>query len=110
MGPFAREPVGAGDAGLPLGKAMSVINIQDSFLTAALHGNKHVTVYLLCGVKLSGRVQSFDKYSLVLETSTLEHLVYKHSISAVLICRNRKCTECFPVRSETLVPALESAN
>ena len=89
---------------------MSVINIQDTFLTAALQGNKHVNLYLLCGVKLSGKVRCFDKYSLVLETSTLEHLVYKHSISAVLICRNRKCTECFPVRSETLAPALEAAN
>ena len=80
---------------------MSAINIQDSYLNAALQGQKHVTVYLLCGVKISGRMRCFDKYSLILESDTLEHLVYKHSISSVLICRSRKCVECFPVKSET---------
>jgi hypothetical protein len=32
----------------------------------------------------------------VLETSTLEQLIFKHSISAAFICRNRHCSECFP--------------
>jgi host factor-I protein len=75
---------------------MSVSNIQESFFHAALQGNKHITVHLLNGVKLSGRVRSFDKYSLVLESSTLEQLVFKHSISAAGVCRNRHCSECFP--------------
>ena len=75
---------------------MSVGNIQESFFHAALQGNKHITVHLLNGVKLSGRVRSFDKYSVVLESSTLEQLVFKHSISAAGVCRNRHCPECFP--------------
>jgi len=76
---------------------MSVGNIQESFFHAALQENKHITVHLLNGVKLSGRVRSFDKYSVVLETTTLEQLVFKHSISAAGVCRNRHCPECFPV-------------
>lgn len=75
---------------------MSVGNIQESFFHAALQGNKHITVHLLNGVKLSGWVRSFDKYSVVLETTTLEQLVFKHSISAAGVCRNRHCPECFP--------------
>ncbi len=75
---------------------MSVGNIQESFFHGALLGKKHVTVHLLNGVKLSGKIRSFDKYSVVLETSTLEQLIFKHSISAAFLCHNRHCPECFP--------------
>lgn len=84
---------------------MFASNIQESFFHAALLGKKHITVHLLNGVKISGKVRSFDKYSLVLETSTLEQLIFKHSISAAFICRNRHCTECFPVASTAHSPA-----
>ncbi len=71
-------------------------NIQETFFDAALHGKKHVTVHLLNGVKLSGKVRSFDKYAVVLESGALEQLIFKHSISAAFVCRNRHCPECFP--------------
>jgi host factor-I protein len=73
-------------------------NIQETFFDAALHGKKHVTVHLLNGVKLSGKVRSFDKYAVVLESGSLEQLIFKHSISAAFLCRNRHCSECFPGR------------
>lgn len=86
-------------------------NIQETFFGAALHGNKHMTVHLLNGVKLSGKVRSFDKYALVLESGTLEQLIFKHSISAAFVCRNRHCPECFPVKlagESTRVSPIES--
>ena len=79
---------------------MPVSSIQESFFHTALLGNKHITVHLLNGEKLSGHVHSFDKYSVVLETSTQKQLVFKHSISAAGICRNRDCAECFPEKRE----------
>jgi host factor-I protein len=73
---------------------MSVISVQESFLNVALAAGKHITVHLLNGAKVSGSVRSFDKYSIVLETLTQEQLIFKHSISAVLLCcRNKRCTE-----------------
>ncbi len=73
---------------------MSAINVQESFLSGALAGGKHLTVHLLNGAKISGNVRSFDKYSIVLETNTQEHLVFKHSVSALLVCcKNKQCTE-----------------
>jgi host factor-I protein len=75
---------------------MFASHIQETFFHAALLGKKHVTVHLLNGVKISGTVRSFDKYSVVLETNRLEQLIFKHSISAAFICRNRHCPECFP--------------
>jgi host factor-I protein len=85
------------DCGVPI---MPVSNIQELFFHAALDGKKHVTVHLLNGVKLSGRVRSFDKYSVVLETRRLDQLVFKHSISAAFLCANKHCTECFPGTAE----------
>jgi len=75
---------------------MSIGNLQESFFHAALEARTHITVHLLNGVKLSGKVRSFDKHSVVLETSTLEQLIFKHSISAAFVCKNRHCPECFP--------------
>ena len=43
-------------------------NIQDGFLNTARKDKFVVTIYLLSGVKLTGRIRSFDKYSVVLDT------------------------------------------
>jgi host factor-I protein len=62
-------------------------NIQDSFLNAARKEKSNITVYLISGVKLTGRIRSFDKYSVVLETSNQEQLIFKHAISTVVMGR-----------------------
>lgn len=62
-------------------------NIQDSFLNNARKEKLIITLYLLSGVKLSGRIRSFDKYCLVLETSNQEQLIFKHAISTVVMQR-----------------------
>src|ERR1700710_302896 len=62
-------------------------NIQDSFLNNARKDKIVLTIYLLSGVKLSGRIKSFDKYSLVLETNNQEQLIFKHAISTVVTVR-----------------------
>ena len=62
-------------------------NIQDSFFNNARKEKGLVTIYLLSGVKLSGRIKSFDKYSLVLETNNQEQLIFKHAISTVVTVR-----------------------
>ncbi len=62
-------------------------NIQDSFLNNARKEKSLVAIYLLSGVKLSGRIKSFDKYSLVLETNNQDQLIFKHAISTVVTGR-----------------------
>lgn len=62
-------------------------NIQDSFLNTARKERNNITIYLVSGVKLTGRIRSFDKYSVVLETSNQEQLIFKHAISTVVIAR-----------------------
>ena len=63
-------------------------NIQDSFLNTARKDKAVITIYLLSGVKLTGRIRSFDKYSVVLETNNQEQLIFKHAISTVVISRS----------------------
>ena len=62
-------------------------NIQDSFLNTARKEKMNVTIYLLSGVKLSGRIRSFDKYSVVLESNNQEQLIFKHAISTIAMGR-----------------------
>jgi host factor-I protein len=60
-------------------------NIQDSFLNTARKEKTPITIYLLSGVKLTGRIRSFDKYSVVLESNNQEQLIFKHAISTVVM-------------------------
>jgi host factor-I protein len=62
-------------------------NIQDGFLNSARKDRLQVTIYLLSGVKLSGRIRSFDKYSVILESNNQEQLIFKHAISTVVLPR-----------------------
>ena len=62
-------------------------NIQDSFLNTARKDKTNITIYLLSGVKLTGRIRSFDKYSVVLETNNQEQLIFKHAISTVVMAK-----------------------
>ena len=63
-------------------------NIQDAFLNNARKEKGIITIYLLSGVKLSGRIKSFDKYSLILETNNQEQLIFKHAISTVVTLKS----------------------
>jgi len=80
-------------------------NIQDSFLNTARKERMNVTIYLLSGVKLTGRIRSFDKYSVVLETNNQEQLIFKHAISTVAMGRAAHHGE-----KPTIVPAASEAN
>jgi host factor-I protein len=61
--------------------------IQDSFLNSARKERSNVTIYLMSGVKLTGRIKSFDKYSVILEAGSQEQLIFKHAISTVSLPR-----------------------
>lgn len=63
-------------------------NIQDGFLNSARKEKTMVTIYLLSGIKLTGRIRSFDKYSVILESNSQEQLIFKHAISTVVLPRS----------------------
>ena len=63
-------------------------NIQESFLNNARKEKTFLTIYLMSGVKLTGRIKSFDKYSVILESNNQDQLIFKHAISTVAAGRS----------------------
>ena len=58
-------------------------NIQDAFLNTVRREKTTVMIYLVNGAKLTGRIRSFDKFSVLLEAGSHEQLVFKHAISTI---------------------------
>ena len=71
-------------------------NIQDGFLNAARKEKLLVTVYLVSGVKLTGRIRSFDKFAVILDSNGAEQLIFKHAISTVLLNRGNSTAVSSP--------------
>lgn len=72
-------------------------NIQDTFLNTVRKDKSPITIYLVSGVKLTGKIRSFDKYSVLLENNAQEQLIFKHAISTVVSGRMASHTEARPV-------------
>lgn len=64
-------------------------NIQDAFLNTARRERMSVVVHLLHGATLSGRIKSFDKFSVLLDVGGQDSLIFKHAISTVSVERKR---------------------
>lgn len=58
-------------------------NLQNDFFNAARKDRVVVTVFLGNGKKLTGRIKSFDKFTLLLEGPQGEQIIFKHAISTV---------------------------
>jgi host factor-I protein len=83
MDEMRKAPVGPRRPGVE----KSAQNIQEAFLNNARKEKIFLTIYLMSGVKLSGRIKSFDKYSVILETNNQEQLIFKHAISTVVVSK-----------------------
>lgn len=62
-------------------------NIQDGFLNQLRRDRVPVAVFLVSGVKLAGRIKSFDRFSLLLESEGQEQLIFKHAIATVVAAK-----------------------
>jgi host factor-I protein len=62
-------------------------NIQDAFLNSARRDKLSVTINLMNGSTLSGRIKSFDKFSVLMDSSGQDFLIFKHAISTISLER-----------------------
>ncbi len=62
-------------------------NIQDVYLNTVRREKIPVTIFLMSGVKLMGRLRGFDKFSVILEANHQDQLIFKHAISTVTTSR-----------------------
>ena len=58
-------------------------NLQNDFFNAARKARTALTIYLNNGKKLTGRIKSFDKFTLLVETHQGDLMVFKHAVSSV---------------------------
>jgi host factor-I protein len=58
-------------------------NLQNDFFNAARKEKSHVTVFLSNGKKLVGRIRSFDKFTLLLDSPYGQQIIFKHAISTI---------------------------
>lgn len=59
-------------------------SLQDPYLNTLRKGNVQVNVYLVSGIKLTGYIESFDQFVVVLRDSKNNQMIYKHAISTVV--------------------------
>jgi host factor-I protein len=58
-------------------------NIQDVFLNHVRREKLTVTVRMMDGAELEGRIKNFDRFALVLDHAGSDHMIFKHAIAAI---------------------------
>lgn len=66
-------------------------NLQDNFLNSLRKNHTPVSIFLVNGIKLQGKVDSFDQYVIMLK-NTISQMVYKHAISTIVPSKAVKMT------------------
>jgi host factor-I protein len=67
----------------PASESKSSPNIQDVFLNYVRREKLTVTIRMMDGSELDGRIKNFDRFAVVIEQSGTDHLLFKHAIAAI---------------------------
>lgn len=59
-------------------------NLQDLFLNTARKEKIDLTLYLVNGVPIRGKVLSFDSFTILIESEKKQNLIFKHAISTIV--------------------------
>ena len=58
--------------------------LQETFLNTARKQRIRVSIYLVNGIRLQGRIRSFDTYTILLDDGRNQTLVFKHAITTII--------------------------
>jgi len=58
-------------------------NIQDVFLNYVRREKLTVTVRMMDGIEVEGRIKNFDRFALVIDQNGTDHMIFKHAIAAI---------------------------
>ncbi len=58
--------------------------LQEAFLNTIRKRKVKATVFLINGVRIQGRIRSFDTFTILVEDGKQQTLVYKHAISTIV--------------------------
>lgn len=65
------------------GDRQVVSNLQDVFLNGARRERLRLTVRLMDGTEVCGRIKSFDRYALLVEHDDADMLLFKHAVATI---------------------------
>lgn len=74
-------------------------HLQDPFLNVLRKEHVPVSIYLVNGIKLQGKIDSFDQYVVILK-NTVSQMVYKHAISTIVPSRPVRLPHAAEVQEE----------
>ncbi|MGB3795771.1 MAG: RNA chaperone Hfq [Alteraurantiacibacter sp.] len=77
------QPVDAEQFGIGPDGGRKMRQLQDIFLTRVRDAGVAVTMFLVNGVMLQGRIASFDLFCMLLERDGFVQLAYKHAVSTI---------------------------
>lgn len=63
---------------------LKTTELQDLFLDQALRTQVNVTMFLMNGFQMRGRIAGFDSFVVVLLTESKQQVIYKHAISTIV--------------------------
>jgi host factor-I protein len=63
--------------------AKATPNIQDVFLNYVRRERLTVTIRMMDGSELDGRIKNFDRFAVVIEQNGVDHMLFKHAIAAI---------------------------
>jgi len=58
--------------------------LQETFLNTARKQRIRVSIFLVNGIRLQGRIRSFDTYTILLDDGRNQTLVFKHAITTII--------------------------
>jgi len=58
-------------------------NIQDVFLNYIRREKLIVTIRMMDGTELEGRIKNFDRFAVVMDHGGADHMIFKHAIAAI---------------------------
>ena len=76
-------------------------SIQDTFINQLRKDRAFVTIYLVTGIRLTGKIRNFDKFTVILENKNQEQMIFKHAISTI---SSQKSAPPFAVDAKPGVP------
>ncbi len=59
-------------------------NLQDVFLNTVRKEKSEITIFLMNGVPIKGKVLSFDNFTVLIEVDKKQNLIFKHAVSTIV--------------------------
>ena len=58
-------------------------NLQDVFLNGARRERLRVSIRLMDGTEVAGRIKSFDRFAVLVEHDGVDQMLFKHAIASI---------------------------